>query len=136
MKIRVKCYTNFALRALQRLNPLGVICTDGDLEIFESTTDCYYHTIIQLWDFAPRGWIDMPLFVSEVQRIPLSVARQACRYKTYAKILWSDKLGKRDVSIEFVLRSLSANTGCEFKPAYFREAIRMFNNFMDDRNDK
>lgn len=136
MKLRIKCHNNFAQAALQRLNPLGVMGTQGDLEIFEGTADCYYHTIIQLWDFAPRGWIDMPLFVSEVQRVPLSVARQACRYKTYSKVQWNDKLGKRDITIEFVLRSLSANTGCIFAPAYFREAIRMFNNFMDDKNDK
>lgn len=121
--------TNMQAReVLETCNPLGVIDCNGRVKLFSSPVACYEHVITELYKFAPRGWVDIPLFIQKVQRIRIADAKVYCKRFKYALIDWSGGehygvRGNLEERVKGVLITLLRRTGCDFSEDAFRKAL-------------
>ena len=65
-------------------NPFAMKKPDGSLMVFEYQKDAYYAALKRLYLLFPGGFVDVPLFLSELQVIGIRDAARRCGLKEYA----------------------------------------------------
>lgn len=111
---------------LATVNPFGLM-VDGAYKNYTSTIDAYIDVMVQLFKWAPKGYIDIPLFMCEFQGVDLFDAVTICHKRK--EIMWFDLLGCDQTScdeMETLLRRLIEVTGCEFNEQCFLAARVQF----------
>lgn len=108
------------------VNPFGLI-VDGIYKNYPSTMDAYLDIMVKLFKWAPKGYIDIPLFMYEFQGVELFDAVGLCRKRK--EIMCFDLLGCDQAAcddMETLLRRLIEVTGCAFNEQCFLAARVQF----------
>lgn len=116
-----------AKQIMETVNPLGLCDSNGRLIIFRSAADCYCYCLSTLFYSAPRGWIDIPLFMLKNQHIKVWKSKEYCGHIEYAIINWECKTASRDYVIKKLLIVLLKVTGIEFSENAYKCALHELN---------
>lgn len=108
------------------VNPFGLI-VDGIYKNYPSVIDAYIDMMMKLYKWAPKGYVDIPLFMYEYQEIPLFDAVNLCRKRSEVVMInFLETTNEACDDLENLLRRLMEVTGVEFNPQCYLAARSRF----------
>lgn len=118
---------------IMRFNPFGFKQTNGDTCAFKDYGEVYLYTLNTLYQMFPRGYVDIPLWLCEMTRMPLVECRRVVRTwrsmgidrEEITVALWDD-CPERNYTLEHLMRALHTISGTIFSSSYFADAMRKF----------
>lgn len=120
-------------KALGATNPFAFRMPGFEMEFFKNPFECYRDVIMLLWAEFPRGFIDIPYFMSKYQGVNLREAARQCGQKQYALVeLWKSGSQDRTVSLRRVLEKMLKATGVEFDENAYVNALQAFDVFLEN----
>lgn len=63
---RFKYNKGIISQLIQQFNPFGLLNSAGEPQVFHNTSDAYLYVLVKLYVMAPRGFVEMPLFLAEL----------------------------------------------------------------------
>ena len=119
-------------KALGATNPFAFRMPGAEMEFFKSPFECYRDVILMLWAEFPRGFIDIPYFMSKYQGVNIREAARQCGQKQYALVeLWQSGSQDRNTSLRRVLEKLLKVTGVDFDENAYVNALQAFDAFLE-----
>lgn len=117
-------------KLLQEVNPFGII-EKGGYNRYNTQVDAYNDLFMILWNYFPRGWIDVPLFMVTFQGIDYIEAQRLCVRDDIVRIPISDieAEGRLEMLIELCKKLLKV-TDCDFDINAFQQGLHKFNLMM------
>ena len=107
---------------LQTYNPFGVV-EAGDYVSYNTTRDAYVDIMMRISNFAPEGYIDIPLIYAVFMDIPITKGIELCRKRSeIIKIDMGDATGDTMDAWESLLKRLLWSTSVEFNKKAFYAA--------------
>lgn len=118
---------------IKKYNPFGVRDEKGEPMMFEDYGKCYLHVLKQLKKQFPRGFIDVPLFLMTLSRIPLNDARRFAKNSPFIKMdreiylcPWEDEKSNTKYLAELLMRALHTLTETKFSTDFYNAAWNEF----------
>lgn len=121
---------NLLHRLLQEVNPFGIV--EGKAyKRYNTQVDAYNDLFMILWNYYPRGWIDLPLFMTTFQGIDLIDAMRLCLNEEIVRIPIQDiEAEGRYEMFENLCKRLLKVTGCDFDINACMQGLHKFNMMM------
>ncbi|MBQ5712869.1 MAG: hypothetical protein IIV77_00025 [Bacteroidaceae bacterium] len=117
---------------------LGAVCpfafrnSQGSLSIYSNPQDAYKEVIVMLWAEFPRGFVDIPFFMSKYQGLSLKDAERLCGRKQYAIVKMWDRDDKQRIAIlRRIYEALLRVSELKLNESYFLNAIQCFDIFVE-----
>lgn len=125
-----KKQSNLLHLLLQEVNPFGIV--EGDAyKRYNTQVDAYNDLFTILWNYFPRGWIDIPLFMVTFQGVEYLDAMRLCPKDDILRIPIQDiEAEGRYEMFENLCKRLLKVTGCEFNINACMLGLHKFNMMM------
>ena len=124
-----------ALQVMETVNPLGLTDCNNRLRIFHSANECYETCFKALYCTFPKGFIDIPLFMSRNMNLPLSKCIELCKHKQLAFIPW-DVPKKSESKLSHLTYLFLNVTGVPFSHNAFKCAFFELNQMIKSNNSQ
>ena len=119
-----------AKQIMETINPLGLYDSNKRLTIYKSAVECYTDCLTTLFLSAPRGYIDIALFMLKHQLVPLHVAVEYCKHQEYAIVNWEAANSARTYTLKKLIMILLKVTDIEFSENAFKGALYVLDEFI------
>lgn len=111
--------------ALGVINPFALRTQGGSLMVYKTPQECYQVCLQMMWSEFPRGFVDIPLFMSKYQGLKLKDAEALCGRKQYALLrLWDAESELRKQRLREILAVLLKVSEVDFNESYFLNALQ------------
>lgn len=114
---------------IKRFNPFGIKDEVGNSMVFEDYGEVYKYTISYLREHFPKGFIDVPLMLHQLTKVPLTDAQRFARNFKYISlnldtwlIEWDCEELNPKYKCELLMRALHTLSETKFSPDYFNWA--------------
>lgn len=115
---------------LQEVNPFGIVEVDA-YKRYNTQVDAYNDLFTILWNYFPRGYIDIPLFMVTFQGVDYLDALRLCPKDDIVRIPIQDiEAEGRYEMFETLCKRLLKVTGCEFNINACMVGLHKFNMMM------
>lgn len=118
---------------IKRLNPFGFRQENGDSMTFADYGKLYLYTLKRLKSAFPKGYIDLPLFLHDMTKCPLSTAVRFVNKFTLITTdrgvclcPWEDEKSNPKYTAEMIMRSLHTLSETKFSTDYYNWAWDKF----------
>lgn len=123
--------------ALGATCPFAFRMSGSKLSFYSDKTDAYHDVLLMLWAEFPRGFIDIPYFMSKYQCVALKDAERICGQFQYAMIkLWDTDDKDRLPLLGKLCKVLLKVNGVEFDENAFKNAVCRFDIFLEQSHIK
>lgn len=114
---------------IKRLNPFGIRDEQGVACTFGDYGKCYYFVLMFLRTQFHKGFIDLPLAVHKLTKMPIQDAKRIARKFPFVKLdndiimcAWEDKESNPKQTAEMIIKSLHTLSETHFSNDYFNWA--------------
>ena len=137
--MNLKAKQDMLVRVLSEHNPFALQMGKDNIRLanYEKSSDCYKEVLLLMWSMFPRGFIDMPLFMTTWMGVSLAEAERICGVKQYCSLrIWEVGDKERNNMLRSVLQMFIKYTGCSWDENAFQQALYDFDVFLINSNVK
>ena len=118
------------LALIANVNPFLMINEDGNPLKAADAKEAYFKLFVALYKDFPCGFIDLPYFMVQHQRINLTEAEKCCGMHQYAMLSWMRDLEDRNKTLRRICEKMLEVSGVPFDDSAFWGAVSSFSEFM------
>lgn len=122
------------LRQLMKAKcPFAFRMPGGEISVYDKPSQAYLDVLMILWAEFPRGFIDIPFFLTKYMGMAVKDAERLCGRQQYALIkLWQINDKERLPQLRRLFEVLLNVTGVAFDEPSFLTAVQSFNIFLEN----
>lgn len=113
--------------------PFAFRMPGGEISVYDKPSQAYLDVLMILWAEFPRGFIDIPFFITKYMGMAVKDAERLCGRQQYALIkLWQTNDKERLSQLRRLFEVLLKVTGVAFDEPSFLTAVQSFNIFLEN----
>lgn len=113
--------------------PFAFRMPGGEISVYDKPSQAYLDVLMILWAEFPRGFIDIPFFMTKYMGMAVKDAERLCGRQQYALIkLWQTNDKDRLPQLRRLFEVLLKVTGVSFDEPSFLTAVQSFNIFLEN----